>query len=188
MNKILILIFEFFKTGLFAVGGGLATIPFLNEMSIKYNWFSTETLSTMIAISESTPGPMGINMATYVGYQVSGVIGGIITSLSLVLPSIIIVCIIANMFDKFKNSKLINGIFLGLRPSVIGFIISACLGIFISTLFNVDLFQETKQLTTLFNLKTIIILSILLLINKKHKLNPILTIVFCAFLGIVLNL
>ena len=134
-----LIIFEFFKTGLFAVGGGLATIPFLAEMGEKYGWFTMETLSTMIAISESTPGPMGINMATYVGYSLLGVLGSLLSTLSIVAPSIIVICIIANYFEKFKNAKIVKEIFNGLKPAVIAFIIAACLDLFLKTLEDFNL-------------------------------------------------
>ena len=102
INTLVTVAIEFFKTGLFAVGGGLATIPFLQDMAIKYGWFDLTTLSTMIAVSESTPGPIGINMATYVGYITLGPVGGIISTIALVTPSIIVILIIANMLEKFK--------------------------------------------------------------------------------------
>ena len=100
MNKIWLLILEFMKTGLFAVGGGLATIPFLNEIAVRY---------------ASTPGPIGINMATYVGYTVAGAGGAVLATLSIVTPSIIVICIIANYFQKFKNARIVQMIFAGLK-------------------------------------------------------------------------
>ena len=90
----LLLFWEFFKTGLFAVGGGLATLPFLTQMSVSHpDWFTTQMLADMIAVSESTPGPIGVNMATYVGYTVAGIPGAIVATCSLVLPSLIIITI-----------------------------------------------------------------------------------------------
>ncbi len=183
MNKILIMMLEFFKTGLFAVGGGLATIPFLTEMSARYGWFTQEMLATMIAVSESTPGPIGINMATYVGYTSFGVLGGILATLSLVTPSVIVVCIIANMLEKFKNSRLIKEIFAGLRPAVVGLIISAVAGIFISTLFHTD----AVGIAAFFNWKCIILYAIMLVFyHYFKKLHPIWIILICAAAGILL--
>lgn len=171
------LMFEFFKTGLFAVGGGLATIPFLNEMGLKYGWFTIEDLSTMIAVSESTPGPIGINMATYVGYEVAGVGGSIIATLSLVAPSIIVICIIANYFQKFKEAKIVKMIFSGLKPAVVAFIMAACLSLFISTLL--------KENNTI-DLKCGILLVVLLAIHHKYpKLHPIVYIISAACIGII---
>ena len=184
MNTFWLLLWEFFKTGLFAVGGGLATIPFLQKMSETYGWFTAETLSTIIAVSESTPGPMGINMATYIGFQMYGILGGIMTTLALVTPSIIIICIIANMLKKFKENKLIQGAFLGIRPSVVAFIIVACLDIFIITLFN----SNAKDIFTVFNIPSIILLLSLFVINHFRKLHPISIIVVCAVVGIIFPL
>ena len=138
MKTIFLLMIEFFKTGLFAVGGGLATIPFLEEMSVKYGWFSLDMLSTMIAVSESTPGPIGVNMATYIGNVIGGPLIGIITTLSLVAPSVIVIIIVAGMLEKFQKSQLVQNVFYGLRPAVVGLIISACFSIFTGTLLDFE--------------------------------------------------
>lgn len=188
MTTILILVFEFFKTGLFAVGGGLATIPFLQEMGINHGWFSVDVLSTMIAVSQSTPGPIGINMATYVGYQTASFLGGLVTTLSLVTPSIIIVCFIASKYDSFKNSKRIQAVFVGLRPAVVGFILAACMGIFTSTLLNVEISEVVIEIKNAFNIISIVFVAILLVINHFRKLNPIITIIICGCLGLLLEL
>lgn len=165
MNTFILLIFEFIKTGLFAVGGGLATIPFLNEMSIKYGWFTSDMLTTMIAVSESTPGAIGINMATYVGYHMFGIIGAIGTTLGLVFPSIVVITIIANMMEKFQDSKLVKDIFNGLKPAVIGLILAACMGIFISSLFNKDYSLKVSSV--------ILLILLFFIQNKYKKIHPI---------------
>lgn len=188
MNNLLILIIEFFKTGLFAVGGGLATIPFLYEMAIKYGFFSVDLLATMIAVSESTPGPIGVNMATYVGFEVYGITGGILATLALVTPSVIIITIIASMLDKFNKLVIIKKIFYGLRPAAVGLILAACTSIFISTLLNLDLYTSTKVITDLFRPINIVIFIVMSFIYKKFKLNPILIIGLCGILGILLKL
>ena len=181
MSKLLLLALEFFKTGLFSVGGGLATIPFLTEMGEKYGWFTIETLSTMIAISESTPGPMGVNMATYVGFTTAGFMGSFIATLSLITPSVITICIIANYFQKFKEAKIVQMIFAGLKPSVVAFIASACLSLFLTTLFNLD----AKIGFELFDLKCIALFIVLLVLKSKTKLHPILFICIAAVCGII---
>lgn len=181
MSTFLLLIIEFFKTGLFAIGGGLATIPFLQDMAVKYNWFTTEMLTTMIAISESTPGPMGINMATYVGYHMFALPGAIATSLALVAPSIIVICIIANMLTKFKQNQTVQDVFYGLRPAVVSLIVVACIDIFLITLFN----QKFDSLMNLFNIKSVVLFLALIAINKFKKLHPILIIVLCACTGVI---
>ena len=117
------LFFEFFKTGLFSIGGGLATIPFLQDMGEATGWFTNQELTTMIAVSESTPGPMGVNMATYVGYHMGcntvlgpagGILGAVIATLGLVAPSIIVILIIARFLQKFRHSRTVEAAFQGL--------------------------------------------------------------------------
>lgn len=183
MSELFHLMVEFFKTGLFAVGGGLATIPFLHEMGIRYGWFSVEKLSTMIAVSESTPGPIGINMATYVGYTVLGVGGAVLATLSIVTPSIIVICIIANYFQKFKEAKLVKMVFAGLKPAVVAFIVEACLSLITSTLVNLEL-----GLAKMWNWKGLLLLAVLILVRQKRpKLHPIFFIVAAAVTGIIFS-
>ena len=108
------LFIEFFKTGLFAVGGGLATLPFLQDMAVRTGWFTTAQLADMVAVSESTPGPIGVNMATYVGFTVAGVPGALVATLGLITPSIIIILIIAAFLQAFRNNRFVNAAFYGL--------------------------------------------------------------------------
>ena len=108
MSILIQLFLEFFKIGLFAVGGGLATIPFLHQLAEKYTWFTVETLVDMIAISESTPGAMGVNMATYSGFTTAGISGSLIATLGLVLPSIVIIIIIAHFLKQFSDSPVVS--------------------------------------------------------------------------------
>ena len=111
----LVLFLEFFKIGLFAVGGGLATLPFLSELAGKYTWFDEAMLGNMIAVSQSTPGPIGINMATYAGFNAAGILGGIIATVGLVTPSVIVIIIVAHVLNKFKKSQVVQAIFYALR-------------------------------------------------------------------------
>ncbi len=129
------LFWEFFKAGLFAVGGGLATLPFLQDMSVKTGWFTTDQLADMIAISECTPGPIGVNMATYAGFLTKGVPGGVVATIGLITPSVIIVIIVASVLKKFKDSQLVQDIFYGLRPASTGLIGAACVGVMTAALF-----------------------------------------------------
>lgn len=188
MNTFLLMCWEFFKTGLFAVGGGLATVPFLEEISTKYRWFSLSDLTTMIAVSESTPGPIGINMATYVGNHMFGVWGGVAATLSLVAPSIIIICIIARILVQFQNSKVVKGIFNGLRPAVVGFILSAVISIYLMALFNVDAFKVSGSVADLFRWKGIVLFAALFAFYKwKPDIHPIVLIVIAAVIGIIFS-
>ena len=121
------LFFEFCRVGLFSVGGGLATIPFLTDLGERTEWFDSGQLADMIAISESTPGPMGVNMATYVGFATAGVPGGVIATLGLIFPSIVIILMIAGFLQKFRQSKAVDGVFYGLRAASVALITAALL-------------------------------------------------------------
>ncbi|MBQ2964357.1 MAG: chromate transporter [Clostridia bacterium] len=188
--NILTLCFEFFKTGLFAVGGGLATLPFLSEMADKYPWFTHEQLADMIAVSESTPGPIGVNMATYVGFRVCGIPGSVLATLSLVLPSLIIIVIVAKMMNKYMSNKYVQWAFSGLRPAVTGLIAAAGwsvveLALLDLTDFNIARFWEA------INIPAVIIFAVVLFLaqfKKTKKLHPIVFIGACAVLGILLKL
>ena len=119
------LFWEFFKTGLFAIGGGMATVPFLFDISARTGWFTASELANMIAVSESTPGTIGINMATYVGFETAGILGSVIATLGLVVPSIIIIVIIAKLLDAFAEKPVVKTVFKYLRPAVIGLLLFA---------------------------------------------------------------
>ncbi len=188
--KLLTLCFEFFKTGLFAVGGGLATLPFLSEMADKYPWFTHEQLADMIAVSESTPGPIGVNMATYVGFRVWGVPGAILATLSLVLPSLIIIVIIAKMMSKYMSNKYVQWAFGGLRPAVTGLIAAAGWSVVELALLDLTDFSIARFWEAI-NIPAVIIFAIVLFLaqfKKTKKLHPIVFIGACAVLGIILKL
>ncbi len=188
------IVFKFFTTGLFAVGGGLASIPFFNEMSSKLGWFSTETLATIIAVSQSMPGPVGVNMAVYAGCVIFGKFwGGAIAALSLVTPGVIIIIIIAHMLQKFKENRLVQKAFYGIRPAVIALIISACMGLFLKTLFCMDAFKEKGSILALFNFLHLAIYGVMLFAYYKIKvkgkrISPVAYILASACIGIVLKL
>ena len=188
MSELLIMIIEFFKTGLFSIGGGLATIPFLKEMAVKYDWFTLNELSNMIGISESTPGPMGVNMATYVGTVAFGPLGGIIATLSLITPSIIVITIVYRFFDAVKKNKSINDAFYGVRPFVLGLVVNATISIFLSALLRIDAFKASGNFLDVFNLVNIVLFAAGLFVYKKFNVHPILVIVFFAFVGIFLQI
>ncbi len=183
------LIYEFFKTGLFAVGGGLATLPFLNDICQKYDWFTEQMLADMIAISESTPGPIGINMATYAGYQAAGVLGSIVATCSLVAPSIIIIVLIARFLSKFNEHPLVKSAFSGLRPAVTGLIAAAAVSVMKLALLRVSAFEASGQLLDLFNLPAIVLFAVLFAAMMKwKKLHPVVFILAGAVAGIVFQM
>lgn len=187
MNTILRLFFEFFKTGLFAVGGGLATLPFLYEMSATTGWFTEQDILNLLAVSESTPGAIGINMSTYVGYLTAGIPGAIIATLALAAPSIIVIVLIAQVLDKFKDSPLVEGVFKGLRPASIGLITAAFLGVAQESLLYLEKYTGLSSLLSVINWKGIVLAVILFLIMRKWKKHPIVYIAIAAAVGIVFS-
>ncbi len=184
----LTLFYEFFKIGLFAVGGGLATLPFLSELANKYDWFDASLLSDMIAISESTPGPIGVNMATYAGIQGAGILGGIVATLSLIAPSVIVVLIVAKFLQKFRDSYYVDSVFKTLRPAVTALIAYAGIGVLKSCILNLSAFASSGNLLDLIRYKELIFFAILIFVTNKWKAHPIAYILISAVVGIVLKM
>lgn len=171
------LFLSFFKIGLFAVGGGLATLPFLYELANTQDWISVADISNLIAISESTPGPLGVNMATYVGFLQSGPIGAVVASVGLVVPSIIIIVIIAGFLNKFKSSKIVQNVFYGLRAASCALIAAAGCGVARLAFFGekiTDFFWQGAILAVL-----------LYFAIKKLKWHPVAFIAISAVIGII---
>ncbi|MGE4276398.1 MAG: chromate transporter [Lawsonibacter sp.] len=177
------LFYEFVKVGLFSVGGGLATIPFLQSMGEATGWFTNAQLTTMIAVSESTPGPIGINMATYVGFETAGIPGAVVATLGEVFPSLVIVIIIAGFLQKFRQSKLVDAIFYGLRPASTALIASACLTVAAAVLLTVG-GVESHMVTVHW---PAVILSVVVFLCMRYtpmkKLHPIVFIGISALIG-----
>ena len=186
------LFWEYFKTGLFAVGGGMATIPFLYDISDKTGWFTHQDLANMIAVGESTPGPIGVNMATYVGYVTgmgnggigSAILGAVTATAGLVLPSLIVILIVAAMLKRFKSNPLVQNAFYGLRPASTGLIAAAGISVAVSNLFGSSVFSV--------NWKGWILAAVLWLltnkVSKTKKLHPIVFIGASALVGIVCSM
>ena len=199
------LFLEFFKVGICAFGGGLATIPFLEELSETRGWFTLDQLADMIAISESTPGAIGINMSTYVGYLVGttnfggnlfmGFIGGLIATLGLISPSIIIILIICQFLKKFRDAKVVNWAFYGLRAESFGLICNAAYSILKISIINVDSFNSVNKenfwlslgeaLLNFFDYKCLILAVVMAFLIFKFKKHPIIYIVIAAIIGII---
>ncbi|MDO5111246.1 MAG: chromate transporter [Clostridia bacterium] len=187
MNTLFLLFYEFFKAGLFAVGGGLATIPFLTDISNKRGWFTLTELADMIAVGESTPGPIGVNCATYVGFKTAGIPGALTATLALILPSYIIICIIFGFLQKYKESKLVNDTFAGLRPAVTGLIAAA--GWSVLQMAVIAPVQAAAAFSPAL-LKPAVLLLVLLGLSywlkyKKKDLHPLAYIGLAAVAGIV---
>ncbi len=185
------LFWEFFKAGLFAVGGGMATLPFLYDISDKTGWFTHAQLADMIAVSESTPGPIGINMATYVGFTTAGIPGALCATIGIITPSIIVILLISKALEKFRQNKYVDAAFYALRPCSVALIAAAGFLVLKITLFNVDSFSMGDSIISFFNWKAIalatVIFALTQCIEKTKKLHPIVFIALSAVVGIVFS-
>ena len=178
------LFIEFFKTGLFAVGGGLATLPFLQDMAARTHWFTTAQLADMVAVSESTPGPIGVNMATYVGFTVGGIPGAAVATLGLITPSLIIILIIAAFLQAFRDNRYVNAAFYGLRPASTAMVAAAGIGVAMLTLVN-----TANAGLAMVNWKGLALAAVILVLTRwvkvTKKLHPIIFILASAAVGVV---
>ena len=183
------LFLEFCRVGLFSVGGGLATIPFLTDLGERTGWFSPGDLANMIAISESTPGPMGVNMATYVGFHTAGVVGGIVATVGLIFPSVVIILIIAGFLEKFRQSKAVDAVFYGLRAASVALITAALLQVAKIALLTPG--QPWEGMPFQLNLEAVILAVIIFALVKfspLKKLHPVCFIGLAALAGIVFQM
>lgn len=179
------LFIEFFQIGLFAIGGGPATIPFLMDIPTRRDWYEVADVTNMLAVSESTPGPIGINMATYAGFKAAGFLGGIVATFSLVLPSLIVIVLIAKILDKFSKNKYIQSSFGTIRPAVTGLIATAVIGIFQTAIFTGT---EGKFVFPIFSVVLCVLFFVLMNVKKLKKLHPAFWILCGAIIGIVFKL
>ena len=193
------LFYEFFKTGLFAIGGGMATLPFLHDIGETTGWYTQTQLMNMLAVSESTPGPIGINMATYVGYTVGGIPGAVIATIGEVTPSIIVILIVAMMLKKFRDSKYVNDAFYGLRPASTGLIGAACVSVILEVLTGIETVSPESGILngfalpggweSLFNWRGLVLAAVLLVLTHGVKTvkdwHPIVVIALSAVVGVV---
>lgn len=181
------LAWEFFKTGLFAVGGGLATLPFLEDFGARSGLFTSADVADMVAISEATPGPIGVNAATYFGFKVAGIPGALISTLALVLPSIIIILIIARFLKSFSDKPVVQNVFYGLRPCSTGLIAAAGISVVRIALLNVDLYKATGVFWDIFSIPGILLAAVIYFLIKKLDGHPLFYILGSAGVGIALG-
>lgn len=181
--RLVLLYFEFFKVGLFSVGGGLATIPFLQDLGSRTGWFTQGELATMIAVSESTPGPMGINMASYVGFDSAGILGAVCATLGTITPSIFIIMAISTVLDKFHGYPLVNGIFYGIRPASAALIVAAALQVA-----EVGFSKETEFGNVLFPSGILLALVIWgFMYHSDKKIHPVVFVGISGIVGMVFS-
>jgi len=182
------LFWEFFKIGLFAIGGGLATVPFLYELGERTGWYTAATVADMIAVSESTPGPIGVNMATYIGFIKAGVPGGVCATLGLVSPCVVIILVIAAFLKSFKENRYVQAGFYGLRPASTGLIAASGLSVAVTCLLNTAAF-ETGDLLGAVKWEALALAAVLLVLTRwvkpTKKLHPVVFIAASAVVGII---
>lgn len=190
------LFWEFFKTGLFSVGGGMATVPFLQSIAERTSWFDSAQLADMIAVAESTPGPLGVNTATYVGYTVGlpqggvfyGILGSVTATVGLVLPSVLVILIVAYFLDRFRKNRYVDAAFYGLRAASVGLIAAAGVTILLLSFFRVsDIYSLLGQFHL--DYRHILLAAVILVLTRwvpqTKKLHPICFIAASAVIGIL---
>ena len=186
------LYWEFFQVGLFAVGGGLATLPFLYSLGARTGWFTTAQVADMLAVSESTPGPIGVNMATYVGYTCGGVPGALCATLGLITPSVIIIILVAAALTAFRKNRFVDAAFYTLRPASTGLITAAGWSVLVLVLANTERFAATGAVLDLFRWGNIALFAVLLVLTNwvkpLKKLHPIVFIAVAAVRGVVFRM
>ena len=189
-GSLLQMCWEFFKTGLFAVGGGLATLPFLYDMAARFDWFTEEELANMLAVAESTPGPMGVNMATYAGMTAYGIGGAVLATVSLVFPSVVVIILISMFLERFRSSRLVDDAFRGLRPASVGLVAAACVQVLQVALINTDVLETAgAALLSIFNWKAIAVFVVLFILYRlKKNWHPIVFVAIGAAAGILLGM
>ncbi len=198
--ELLLLFWEYFKVGLFTIGGGYAMLPMVNQMIERQGWLTQQELTDFIGIAESTPGPFAINLATYVGMTVGqstslgiwgGILGSIVATTAVVLPSVVIIIIVTNLFAKFKTNKVVQGALYGVRPVVVGLILSAVVTITVPIVLpKLDLKHITAEGFDTFNWISLLIIAVFFPLShvkiKGKKIHPILLIVAAAAVGVLL--
>lgn len=192
------LFWEYFKIGLFTIGGGYAMLPLVSQVVIKYSWLTERQLADFVAVAESTPGPFAINLATFVGTTVGngqggfwcGLLGATCATVGVVLPSVIIIIVITKLLDKFRKSKIVDGLLYGMKPVVVGLLGSAVLSLLCR-----EILPNLSTKTYTYNFDGFSVVSLLLVALfvplskvkfKGRKVHPILLILFSAVLGVVL--
>ena len=186
--NLLPLYMEFFKIGLFSVGGGLATLPFLYNMASNRAWLTSENIGNFLAIAQSSPGAIGVNVSAQTGYLASGVHGAILAPLALVTPAILMIIVIARVLSAFKQNTVVEAVFCGLRPAAAGLIFAAGFGVIALSLYSMEAFRQAGIWYGGIRWKEIILFAVLYLLIWKFQKHPIIYVVIAGAAGIALGL
>lgn len=181
---------EFAKIGFFSLGGGYATLPFLYHMSEVYGWFSPLELSRMLAISSITPGPVGLNVATFAGFKTAGILGSIVATMSIMLPSFFMIIIISKMLKKFKDSPCMCSVMYALRPATAAMLTAVALRLFRDAIIRNPDFSGFNflQMQNFIDIKGFLLLVILFILSLRLKKDPLVFLAFGAIAGILLHI
>ena len=179
------LFWTFFMIGAFTFGGGYAMLPLIQEQVTAKGWVDSQSIVDFIAVSESTPGPFAVNMATYIGSEMGGVFGAFCATMGVVLPSFVIILIVAKCYDKFKSSRVVKGCMTGLKPAVVGLIGGAVLNV-VKTVFIPNGFT-TVVFTTPGTYISLVLMGTMLWLAIKKKVHPIILICISAAVGIAVG-
>jgi chromate transporter len=182
--KLFMLFTRFFKIGLFSVGGGYATLPFLYEIAAKETWLSAEKIGDMLAVAQSLPGAIGVNLSVYVGFQRAGVPGGLVAALGLVTPSIITIIVVARILNAFKKSAFVAAVFSGLRPAGAGLLSAAALGALSITLLD----RAAETWIAMPRWRECALFAAIFLLIRSFKQHPVVYIALAGVAGMVLGL
>jgi chromate transporter len=181
--NLLVIFGEFFRIGLFAIGGGLATLPFIYKLSGTAPWLDADTIPDMLAVAQSSPGAVGVNLAIYAGYRAAGIPGGAAAALGIVAPSIIIICVIAGMLQAFKENKIVQAVFTGLRPAAAGLLCAACIPVLKISLWNSGAVLWYEHLRVMQSALFVV----LFVLIRKFKAHPVFYIASAGILGVILK-
>lgn len=188
MNSIFVLAQEYLKIGCVAIGGGYTVVPFLYYLVDKYKWFDVSEITQMLAVSNLTPGPIGINMATFVGLKVGGIFGAVLVTFAFLFPSFIIICLLSKFIKKHKDNPCLCNVMYGLRPAAVALIGVAGLKIINSTVVSFSKFKISHNFSDLISLKALVLLAVFTIIGLKLKKNPMILIAIAIIIGLVLKI
>lgn len=188
MINYLLLMYEFIKVGLFSVGGGYATLPFLYHIAEVYNWYSAKELVDMLAVSSITPGPVGINVATFAGFKTGGLLGALIATASVMLPSYLLVIVIYKLLNRFNENFYVQAVLYAVKPAGCALIAAVAVRLFRDYILrNVDVFN-IYDITAFVDIKALLLLVGLFVMSIKIKKDPLVYLGVAALFGIILHL
>lgn len=186
VHNVILLAIEYFKIGCVSIGGGLTVVPFLYYFVEKYHWYSANDITQMLAVSNLTPGPIGINMATFVGLKVGGILGATLTTIAFMIPSFVIMYFVAKFLKNNNNNPCMCCVLESLRPAAVALISIVGFKILNATVLNFDKFSASQNITDLISIKAVVLLVLFLCAGIKLRKQPMWLIVIAIVVGILI--